>query len=319
MKIVKKPSVKIVDYAVSESENHIITMILQYPRFIHAEVLRHSVFSSNVASSRAIPSSYEIPVYIPSNMGSNNAGMTSDTPLSKEKDEKAQKIFEEFYEHAFKVKEKLTDKDDINLHKQWANRITENSTEIMHLITVTDLDGFFHQRLDKHTQPEFRQFAQKMRDLIIDTKPRLLADTEFYLPFIDGNSIDGYSIDGNKLTLDEAILINISLAAQQSYRNSDPSLEKAKSLFKLLFGGNVKHYSPSEHFAIPMSVEDWNLRDKLFYENVDAMLAVLLKDAKDPKATIKYVMSSMSYMYKDRNFTGFYSGRSHVEAMIEDI
>ena len=35
--------------------NRLTTFILEYPRFIHAEVMTHRVFSKNAASSRAIP------------------------------------------------------------------------------------------------------------------------------------------------------------------------------------------------------------------------------------------------------------------------
>lgn len=35
--------------------NRLVTFVLTYPRFVHAEVMTHRVFSRNASSSRAIP------------------------------------------------------------------------------------------------------------------------------------------------------------------------------------------------------------------------------------------------------------------------
>lgn len=39
----------------SKSGDTLSTLLLRYPRFIHAELMTHRVFSRNAASSRAIP------------------------------------------------------------------------------------------------------------------------------------------------------------------------------------------------------------------------------------------------------------------------
>ena len=51
----RKISAKIVADSIDPRGNRITTFVLTYPRFIHAELLTHRLFSRNAASSRAIP------------------------------------------------------------------------------------------------------------------------------------------------------------------------------------------------------------------------------------------------------------------------
>ena len=46
---------KIIKDSISPEENRVTTFELEYPRYIHAQLLTHRVFSRNSASSRAIP------------------------------------------------------------------------------------------------------------------------------------------------------------------------------------------------------------------------------------------------------------------------
>src|SRR5687768_7428862 len=46
---------KIIAHSTSWLNRPIITFVLEYPRYIHGELMTHRVFSKNSASSRAIP------------------------------------------------------------------------------------------------------------------------------------------------------------------------------------------------------------------------------------------------------------------------
>ena len=48
-------TVKIIADSVAPSGKRLTTMLLRYPRFIHAELMTHRTFSRNASSSRAIP------------------------------------------------------------------------------------------------------------------------------------------------------------------------------------------------------------------------------------------------------------------------
>lgn len=50
-----KINAKIIADSKNEFGNRITTFVLTYPRFIHAEIMTHRMFSRNAASSRAVP------------------------------------------------------------------------------------------------------------------------------------------------------------------------------------------------------------------------------------------------------------------------
>jgi hypothetical protein len=62
----------------------------------------------------------------------------------------------------------------------------------------------------------------------------------------------GMSPFRNVLTLEQALKISASLAAQESYRKSDSSLEKAEAIWERLVGSAPVHASPTEHQAKAM-------------------------------------------------------------------
>ena len=77
---------KIIKDSISPVNKRIITWELEYPRFIHAELLTHRVFSRNAASSRAIPIETMIAMVMdnpamPVFWGKNQAGMQSKEEL----------------------------------------------------------------------------------------------------------------------------------------------------------------------------------------------------------------------------------------------
>ena len=46
---------KIIADSINSKRCRLTSWVLEYPRFIHAEIMIHRVFSRNAASSRAIP------------------------------------------------------------------------------------------------------------------------------------------------------------------------------------------------------------------------------------------------------------------------
>ena len=53
----------------------------------------------------------------------------------------------------------------------------------------------------------------------------------------------------NEITLEKALMISASCAAQTSYRKLDNSLEKAEDIYKKLIESKPCHASPVEHQA----------------------------------------------------------------------
>ena len=74
-------SVKVIADSISaHTKQRITTLELEYPRFIHAELMTHRVFSRNSSSSRAIPiqtmiNHIKATTAIPIHWGKNQSGM----------------------------------------------------------------------------------------------------------------------------------------------------------------------------------------------------------------------------------------------------
>lgn len=262
------------------------TFVLEYPRFIHSEILTHRVFSKNAASSRAIPIEKMIQQVIdnpamPVWWGKNQSGMQA----KEELDDKikslrvipdpfdSQREFLYFdhtdLEHAKyiwlrardKAIEQVEDLLSLGLHKQIANRILEPWFNIRVILSGTEFDNFYKLRAHPDAQPEFQSLAYKMLEEHKKSIPKQLKHGEWHIPF-------GDNIDEDKLIKElkvekheeefERIKQKIAVArcARVSYFNyegKDDYLADVK-LCDRLFLSDPKHLSPTEHVA--MNVED---------------------------------------------------------------
>src|SRR5512135_1987029 len=120
------------------------TFVLTYPRFIHSEFMTHRVFSRNASSSRAIPVKKQIqeiidnPV-IPLAFTKNKAGMQGGAALDGEAHDKAVAAWLEGRDRAVEIANKLA---DLEVHKQYANRVLEPWAHITVVCTATDFANF---------------------------------------------------------------------------------------------------------------------------------------------------------------------------------
>lgn len=253
----------------------IFSMQLRYPRFIHAEVMTHRVFSRNASSSRAIPVERLIediirdPVY-PSFWGSNKPGMQAgeecfnlvecgipeiswdhngyeecsyiETIFYKEKREYA---WDMARDNAIQIARAFA---NAGYHKQIVNRLLEPFSHINVVVTSTDWNNFFALRRHPDAQPEIRILADAIWEAQQASTPKLLQYGEWHLPYITQLESDG--------ALDVATLIKISAArcARTSYLTHDgavPSIDADIALYEKLAVSTPLHASPCEHQATP--------------------------------------------------------------------
>lgn len=237
----------------------ITTFELEYPRYIHAEIMTHRVFSRNSQSSRAVPvaKTMEInrsnPVQ-PIEYGKNKAGMSSNEVLDLDAMYEAERIWNETAEACFAASEKL---NALGLHKQWSNRMTEWCSRIKIVVTSTEWENFYHLRIDPDAaQPEIVDLSNRMNDLAQSSTPRELKPGQWHMPYVNWNEVDGkqvfFDAAGNFIKLKDALKISSSCCAQVSYRKLDDSLEKAIDIYEKLFSGSRPHLSPTEHQAKAM-------------------------------------------------------------------
>lgn len=221
----------------------ITTFILTYPRFIHAELLTHRLFSRNSASSRAIKFEKFIQDVLentatPIHWGKNQSGMQADLEIDDNLKQKANKIWIEARDSAIIFSEKL---HSLGLHKQVVNRLLEPFFNITVLLTATEFDNFFKLRAHNAAQPEIRDLAYKMLEQYKSSIPVQKDIGEWHIPFSDKYT------DG--LAIEQKLKICTARAARLSYKTFDGEInfEKDYDLHdKLLKDG---HYSPFEHAA----------------------------------------------------------------------
>lgn len=241
--------VKIVADSISPQGVRITTFELEYPRFIHAELMTHRMFSRNAQSSRAVPvkKATSLLSVKPLIWGKNRPGMSSVEPLGPVKTFLAKMIWKHSLLQA-RLSSIVLGK--IGLHKQWANRITEPFSNIKVVVTSTEWGNFFNLRCNSNTvQPEFVMLANKMKEAMQAYGPKRLKEGEWHLPYID-QAAGWYFSNGIIVTKEEAIMHSAAACAQVSYRTLDMSTEKVNRIVQKLTDRSDPHLSPFEHQAL---------------------------------------------------------------------
>lgn len=253
-------SATIIQDSISSEGIRITTFELEYPRFIHSELMTHRLFSRNAASSRAVPIEKMIEHVstkpaAPIHWGKNQAGMSAKEELAGEELVDAQHIWKTAAQSAATYSKMLHTR---NVHKQIANRLTEPFQVMKTIVTATNFSNWFWLRDHPDAQPEICDLAKKMIFELNTSFPHTLKPGEWHVPYVNrglnefGNIVY-YSGQDNKLfTIDEARMVSASCCAQVSYRKSDDTLQKAEMVFDRLVNSSPVHASPVEHQATPM-------------------------------------------------------------------
>lgn len=247
----------IVQDSVSLTGSRITTFELDYPRFIHAELMTHRVFSRNAASSRAVPiekmiehvkTTPAMPVY----WGKNKAGMQAVEELNGVELQAAQSLWERAATNAAGYSKQMS---DAFLHKQLANRVTEPFQTMKTIVTATEYDNWYTLRMHSDAQPEIHKLAKCMFQAVLISKPKTIHASEWHVPYVDRHIRSGkvaYYNLGSEIDVETAKIVSASCCAQVSYRKNDDSLEKAHSIYDRLINTKPMHASPIEHQATPM-------------------------------------------------------------------
>ena len=252
-------SAKVICDSISDAGVRLTTFEIEYPRFIHSEVMTHRNLSKNSSSSRAIPiqkmlDQIEDNMAIPIYWGKNKSGMQA----VEEVDDLSKKNAEIMWKGCFwKAKDTASWLSDDGLHKQVPNRLTEPFQMMKVVITGTDFDNFFNLRIHKDAQPEICMLAYKMYEAMQESKPIELKTGEWHLPFVNvvwnGRGKMCYADeDFNSISLEQAIKFSAASCASVSYRTEGMTLEKADKIFDMLIDVEVIHASPFEHLGTPI-------------------------------------------------------------------
>jgi hypothetical protein len=209
---------------------------LRYPRFIHAEVMTHRVFSRSASSSRAVPiwrmilSVLRDPA-MPVSWGSNRPGMQAGADLTGWRLWIVRSIWMLGCYMAVALAWVAM---MAGAHKQIVNRILEPWAHISVIVTATDWHNFFVLRIHPAADPTMRALAVAIRAAMDQSKADFVPSGHWHSP---------YAEDPQE---------GAAYCARVSYLNHDgtkPSRAANLKLAKLL--RDQQHMSPFEHQAKP--------------------------------------------------------------------
>lgn len=248
----------------SSRGKRITTFVLTYPRFVHAELMTHRMFSRNSSSSRAIPIEKMIeqvkadpagPVW----WGRNQKGMQAHEELLDWEKEEALATWLSARDEAVAHAERLI---ELAAHKQIVNRLLEPWMWITVIVTATEYDNWFALRAPQEgpvdpkfpAQPELQQIAVMMRDAYRASVP---VTRDHHLPFHDPER--DHDVPTGQLGLVcTARCARVSYLTHDGRRDPQRDVELATSLTQ------NRHWSPFEHVAYAADLEDEDRRSGNF-------------------------------------------------------
>lgn len=252
-------SAKIICDSVNPRGTRITTFELVYPRIIHGELLTHRLLSRNSASSRAIPGKVMLENILqepatPVHWGKNQAGMQAEEELDPISRAKVINLWHNAVDSVVDISQQMI---DLGAHKQVVNRITEFAQHMKVVVTATQYQNLFWLRDHKDADPTLEALAKAMHSEFSNSIPTELAYGEWHMPYVKqefrqfcGSTQVFLDEHDNDITLEEAQMISSSCCAQVSYRKSDGSLEKARTIYERLIEAEPVHASPVEHQAM---------------------------------------------------------------------
>ena len=165
----KKISAQIIADSKNEFGQRITTFVLTYPRFIHAELLTHRLFSRNAASSRAIPASKMIKdidndPFIPVAWQKAHKGMQGTEYFKHPLVEDHINLWLEARDNAVETAKLMLEGEALT--KQLVNRILEPYQWYTCIVTATEYDNFFELRCPRYEHSPTGRFFKSKKDAI---------------------------------------------------------------------------------------------------------------------------------------------------------
>ena len=261
------------------------TFISRYPRYVHAEALRHRVISRNAASSRArsvkstikeVMTNPVIPLFTVNQKGMGGRfappeireALITEWLLARDKDVASvlsmlinpsirngktdsevandyEALLDDYYQNGYDL-EGEPKPGYLSAHKQQFNRIIEAYSQFEEVITSSYWGNFLNLRNHPDAQPEIKAVAVLVQRALELSTP---VQREFHIPFIAQADIPG--IDADWETVMKPVFLRAAAESAQISYNDKSSSSKVTATDRLgvrLFESN--HLSPFEHSAI---------------------------------------------------------------------
>jgi thymidylate synthase ThyX len=248
--------------SITEYGERLVTVVLELPRIVLAELNTHRVFTRSSASSRAIPVEKMIArvkedPFFPVYWGKNQKGMQAEQELSQDEIQACREVWLSAADAAITHARALL---AIGVHKQITNRLLEPFLWHTVIITATEWSNWDHLRCDKEAQPEIRKGAEMVLECRNASRPKLLSELEWHLPFgapDDRDLLAEGDLRSTQGSLKEDLVkISVGRSARVSYLNHDGKRDLVDDLglsSRVLKSG---HMAPWEHVARPMTSQE---------------------------------------------------------------
>lgn len=253
----------------------IASVKVHFPRYILAEVNTHRVFSRSFSSSRAIPVRRMIDKIradpaMPMHWGINRPGMQA---VEEAVGWRLAAVRGLWLTGMWIMTTLALLAARVGIHKQVVNRMIEPWAHVTGIITSTEWANFFALRLHKDADPTFRALAEAIYFAFVGSRPSVLAEGDWHLPFVD--QFDLYDADREhqgwseaerkKRNLSRLMTVSTARCARASYDAFDgkrSTFDQDAALCEKLASSEPKHASPFEHQATPADTDGFvhNLR-----------------------------------------------------------
>ena len=245
------------------------TLLLTYPRAIHAEFMTHRQFSRNAGSSRAIPVSKMIQdvmdnPFIPLHWGKNQKGMQATEECNDLVDipheERTFGCFHTTREKAWlwardRAVETAKGYANAGYHKQIVNRLLEPFMHIRVVVSSTEWSNFLALRDHPDAEPHIAMLAREIRKELEKPAMQVLQPGQWHTPFVNDTGDGLYQTEVWK---EWAIPMASACCASTSYKTVDGfdmTIQRANAIFDKLVEKPPLHASPFEHVA---KADEWN-------------------------------------------------------------
>lgn len=230
--------------------HRVTTFEVTFHRFVLAEFNTHRVLSRNSASSRAIPVEKQLKRFrmspaVPVAFPAEQPGMQGGTSLEGEDLIDACELLDQWHEMTEELVGEYIDEHPDKpgrLHKSIINRLMEPMMWHTVIVTGTDWDGFFQQRVSPNAQPEIHAVAKLMKQAYEDSKPTKLTNGDWHLPYVTQE-------EREELGIYACIKLSTARCARVSYLTHDGKSDTVKDmqLYDRLVEARPAHASPLEH------------------------------------------------------------------------
>jgi hypothetical protein len=267
-----QPSAKVILDSISPTGDRLTTLEVKFHRFVLAEFNTHRMFSRSSASSRAIPIQKQIEKMLadpafPLEYRYNQAGMQPAELMTQDDKDICEHIIHQIMDYAAEKVDLLSRVGPTNpktgkplgLAKQWANRYLEPWMAHTVIVSSTEWNNFFRQRVSELAQKEIQVPAELMLRAIDTSIPQELGYGEYHTPYIQSDELEpGTDL---WLPLGERKKVSAARCARVSYLTQDGIRDHAADLklWERLITADPEHAAPLEMVARPQEPRDEGL------------------------------------------------------------